>query len=170
VTLYLDTSALVKLYVSEQGSAAVHAWTSAASLIATARITYAEARAAIAQTRHLGALTPAELRRAVAALDAGWTGFLRVDVSEALVSRAGYLAEKHGLRGYDAVQLAAALDARPVVADYRFASFDDTLNAAAAREGLPLAGAADGVREPASRYGRVARAGRPQVAASGRSR
>ena len=170
MTLYLDTSALVKLYVSEQGSAAVHAWTSAASLVATARITYAEARAAIAQTRRLGGLTPAELRRAVAELDAGWTGLLRIDISEALVTRAGRLAEEHGLRGYDAVQLASALDARPVTGDYLFASFDDALNTAAVREGLSLAGAADGVRESTSPYGRAARAGRPQVAASGRSR
>jgi uncharacterized protein len=168
VTLYLDTSALVKLYVSEHGSALVHAWTSAASLIATARITYAEARAAIAHARRLGGLTLAELRRAVTELDAGWTGFLRVDVSEALVSRAGHLAEEHGLRGYDAVQLAAALDARPVATDYLFASFDDALNAAAAREGLPLAGAVNGVRESTSPYGRAV--GRRQVAASGRSR
>jgi predicted nucleic acid-binding protein len=170
VTLYLDTSALVKLYVSEQGSAAVRAWTSAASLIATARITYAEARAAIAQTRRLGGLTAAELRRAVAELDAGWAGFVRVDVSEALVSRAGRLAEEHGLRGYDAVQLAAALAARPSATDYLFASFDDALNAAASREGLPLAGAVHEVRESASPYRRRARDARPQVAASGRSR
>ena len=59
VTLYLDTSALVKLYVAEHGSATVQAWVDEARRIVTARITYAEARAALAQARRLGALTPA---------------------------------------------------------------------------------------------------------------
>ncbi len=171
MTLYLDTSALVKLYVSEVGSASVRAWADAASVIFTARITYTEARAAMAQARRLGVLTPADLRRAVAELDAAWSGFVRVDVNEALVSRAGGLAEEHALRGYDAVQLAAALDARLDAPDYLFASFDGDLNAAATREGLGLAAQQGEVRErPAVRYGRSTRVHRPRVAASGRSR
>jgi len=171
VNLYLDTSALVKLYVTEAASASVRSWTAAAGMIITARLTYVEARAAMAQARRSGGLAPADLRRAVAELDAAWTGFLRIDVSESLVSRAGALAEEHGLRGYDAVQLACALDAWPDASDFVFASFDVDLNAAAVREGLHLADASDRVRErPAVPYGRRVRMGRPRVAASGRSR
>ncbi len=171
MTLYLDTSALVKLYVTEDGSAWVQAWAAAATAIFTVRISYAEARAAMAQARRLGGLKPADLRRAVAELDVAWSGFVRVDVNEALVSRAGRLAEEHALRGYDAVQLAAALDASPGVPDYLFASFDGDLNAAAAREGLGLAAEPDAVQErPVAPYGRGTRVGRRRVAAPGRSR
>jgi len=108
----------------------------------------------------------------VTELDASWNGYTIVEVSPALVLRAGQLAEEHALRGYDAVQLAAALDARPVASEYVFASFDLRLNAAAAREGLFLAPTPDGVAErpPTSYRTRRRRADRPRVAASGRSR
>ncbi|HKA29949.1 MAG TPA: type II toxin-antitoxin system VapC family toxin [Candidatus Binatia bacterium] len=172
MTLYLDTSALVKLYVTEDGSHEVKSWVAAASAIFTASITYAETRAALAQSWRAGALSQSDLRRAVMEFDAAWKGYAVVEVSEALVLRAGGLAEEHALRGYDAVQLAAALDARPSSSEHVFASFDLDLNAAAAREGLRLADLPDGVAErPATPYrARLRRADRPRVAASGRSR
>ncbi|MGH8694308.1 MAG: PIN domain-containing protein [Burkholderiales bacterium] len=49
--LYLDTSALVKLYVREQGSAQVRAHVNKADVIATSVVAYAEARAAFARLR-----------------------------------------------------------------------------------------------------------------------
>jgi uncharacterized protein len=172
MTVYLDTSALVKLHVTESGSVDVRTWVDAGGVLVTARITYAEARAALAQAQRLGALSRSDLRRAVIELDAAWHGYTIVEVGRALVLRAGQLAEEHALRGYDAVQLAAALDARPVANDYLFVSFDLQLNVAAAREGLRLARLPDGVAErPAAPYrARLGRAARPRVAASGRSR
>jgi predicted nucleic acid-binding protein len=168
VTLYLDTSALVKLYVTEDGSATVRSWVDDAQRIVTACITYAEARAALARSRRLGTLGPSDLRRATSGLDADWRGYGPIDVHEALAVRAGQLAEQHGLSGYDAVHLAAALATRPDVGDYVFASFDEQLNAAASREGLPLAAREGGVRDalPAGYRPRT----RLRVAASGRSR
>jgi predicted nucleic acid-binding protein len=49
VTLYLDTSSLVKLYVTEAGSDSVHGLVNEASIVATASIAYPEARAALAR-------------------------------------------------------------------------------------------------------------------------
>jgi hypothetical protein len=108
----------------------------------------------------------------VTELDVAWNGYTVVEVSGALVLRAGQLAEEHALRGYDAVQLASALDARPEVGEYVFASFDAHLNAAAAREGLQIARPAEGVAErPDARYrARLRPDDHPRVAASGRSR
>jgi len=172
MTLYLDTSALVKLYVSEAGSRDVVAWLAAARLLFTASITYAEARAAFAQSRRLGVLSQPELRRVVTEFDAAWSGYNAVDINESLVLRAGQLAEEHALRGYDAVQLAAALEARPTVGEYLFASFDAHLNTAAEREGLHLAHPAEKICERSGPgYGvRVRGSHRARVAASGRSR
>lgn len=45
MSLYLDTSALIKLYVSEVGSPDVARWVRDADRIATARVAYPEARA-----------------------------------------------------------------------------------------------------------------------------
>ena len=136
--LYLDTSALVKLYVEEPGSAAVAARVERAEAVVTARVTYAEARAAFARQRREGGLTSAALRRVVRDLDGEWGTYNLVDLGEPVIRRAGALAERHALRGHDAVQLAAALDVRTADVDLEFASFDSRLARAAARERLRL--------------------------------
>jgi uncharacterized protein len=169
--LYLDTSAFVKLYVVEAHSADVRSWAHESSACVTAVITYVEARSCLARLRRLNALSPFDARRGVAELDAGWHGYALVDVTEDLVLYAGRLAEEHGLRGYDAVQLAAALHARSGEGDLLFACFDQRLNDAAAREGLVLTDPALQVRERSPVYPAPARVRtRPRVAASGRSR
>ncbi len=137
--VYLDTSALVKLYIEEAGSAAVATCVERASAVTTVRVTYAEARAAFARYRREGGLTPAGLRQVVRDLDAEWGAYNVVEVHDPLVRRAGALAERHALRGYDAIQIAAAVEVRGAVADLEFASFDGPLNHAASRERLRLA-------------------------------
>ena len=134
--LYLDTSAAIKLYVEEAGTPSVVARVGAAEAVATVRVTYAEARAALSRHRREGGLTPVGLRRAVRELDREWGMYNIVDVNDPLVRRAGALAERHGIRGYDAVQLAAALDLRAAGAPVEFLSFDSRLNRAARRERL----------------------------------
>jgi predicted nucleic acid-binding protein len=79
------------------------------------------------------------LRRVVRQLDEEWGQYSIVEVTDALVRRAGALAERHRLRGYDAVQLSAGVDLRAAGAtDLAFASFDTRLNQAARRERLAL--------------------------------
>lgn len=136
--VYLDTSALVKLYIDEPGSVAVATCVERATAVTTARATYAEARAAFARYRREGGLTPAGLRQVVRDLDTEWGAYNVVEIHEPLVRRAGALAERHALRGYDAIQLAAALEVRFATADLEFASFDGRLNHAASRERLRL--------------------------------
>jgi uncharacterized protein len=136
VILYLDTSALVKLYVEETGTLPVVARVEQAAAVATARVTYAEARAALARHRREGALSPTALRQAVRELEADWSAYDIVEASEAVVRHAGGLAERHALRGYDAVQLAAAISVRRGGGDVEFCTFDGRLAAAADRERL----------------------------------
>ena len=135
--LYLDTSALVKLYVAEAGTDTVVSAVERATALVTVRITYAEARAAFAQHARPKGLGAGMLRRVVRQLDEEWGQYSIVEVTDALVRRAGVLAERHRLRGYDAVQLSAAMDLRLGGAtDVAFASFDARLNHAAGREHL----------------------------------
>ena len=138
--LYLDVSALVKLYVEEAGTPVVAERVQRAEAVATALITYAEARAALARHRRERALSAADLRRAVRELDREWGAYNIVDLTDALVRSAGVLAERHALRGYDAVQLAAALDLRAAGGTVEFCAFDTRLNRAARRERLALPG------------------------------
>jgi len=140
VILYLDTSALVKLYVEERGSAAVAEWVAEAGIVAAARIAYAEARAAFARSRREGGLTPASLRRVVAHLDDDWARYAIVEITDAVVRTAGRYAERHALRGFDALHLAAATELRRPKGAVAFGCFDRALNRAAQGEKLlPLA-------------------------------
>jgi uncharacterized protein len=135
VTLYLDTSSLVKLYVTEPGSDAVHKLVNAASVIATSSLAYPEARAALARRRRERTLRPAAFALAKRTLDADWTRYLAVEVTASICRAAGDLAERYRLRAYDSVHLAtfAEVARRAGVKETRFSSFDDRLNKSARR-------------------------------------
>ena len=131
---YFDTSALVPLIVAEPGSSAARELWDGASRVASVRLVYPEARAALAQAHRGRRLTARQLRRAVTSLDALCAQLDVVDVDDDLARRAGELAEAHGLRGYDAVHLASALAVAD--RDLVFVSWDAVLSAAAARARL----------------------------------
>ena len=59
--LFLDPSALVKLYVEEADSETVRGWVEVAEEVACQWIAYVEARSALAAKRRLGDLSDAEL-------------------------------------------------------------------------------------------------------------
>jgi uncharacterized protein len=109
VIVYADASALVKRYVTETGSAEVIALTTGAEGVATALVTRAEVAAAFARAVRVGLLDDVGGRRAQRRFSREWPDLMRVPVTETLVARAEALAWAHGLRGYDAVQLASAL-------------------------------------------------------------
>jgi predicted nucleic acid-binding protein len=132
VITYVDTSTLVKLLIDEAGTAdAARIW-DGADVLVIARIGHVEARAALAAARRLGRITPTVERSAVASLADLWSQVAIVELDERLMETAGDLAAKHGLRGYDAVHLGAAL----VVGVDVFASADRRLCAAARAEGF----------------------------------
>jgi uncharacterized protein len=109
VILYLDTSALVKIYVEEKGSTGVREKADEAEGIATSRIAYAEARAALARKLRESGLSRSGYRTIIGHLDRDWEAYFTVDVSDAVVKFAGVLAERHALRGADAIRLASAV-------------------------------------------------------------
>jgi uncharacterized protein len=109
VIVYLDASALVKRYVDETDSEAVHALVAGATAVSTVTISGAEVPAAIAKAARMAALTRAGAEAALRAFQADWDYLIRLQVTEALVRRAASLAWEQALRGFDAVHLAAAL-------------------------------------------------------------
>lgn len=133
MTLYLDTSSLVKLYVAEDSSDVVRRLVDDADIVATATIAYPEARAALARRRREGDLPARMVTTAKRALDDDWAMYLKVDVTAALCREAGALAEHHALRGYDSVHLAAFLAVARAAGKnaVRFSCFDDRLTRAA---------------------------------------
>lgn len=105
---YFDTSAIVPLLVEEAGSdRATRLWDEADRVVSI-RLVYAEGRAALAAAARAGRLERFAADAAVRGLDGLYTQMDLVETSDAVVRRAGALAEVHALRGYDAVHLAAA--------------------------------------------------------------
>ena len=140
MTLYLDTSSLVKLYVTEPGSDAVRKLVDSATLVATSSVAYPEARAALARRPRERALRPVAFAAAKRAFEAEWPKYFTVEVTSALCRQAGEFAERYRLRAYDSVHLAAFAEvAREAgVRDTRFSSFDEALNRAARSLGRTL--------------------------------
>ena len=133
MTLYLDTSSLVKLYVAEPGRDAVRTLVDAATVVVTSSIAYTETRAALARRRRDRALRPAAFAVAKKTFEAEWPNYLTVEVTSALCRQAGEFAERYRLRASDSVHLAAFAEvAREAgVRETRFSSFDQALNRAA---------------------------------------
>jgi len=138
--LYLDTSAYVRAYVREAGHDLI--WNAAQSAleIATHLITYAEMRAALARMKRMGRLVEAEIGSIKERFEQDWRITLKIAPTEAMIRRAGDLAERFGLRGHDSVHLAAAESLRVEQGTdlLRFASFDRLLNQSAEELGLRL--------------------------------
>jgi len=134
---YLDSSALVKLFVDEPGTAEVSRAVKEAELVGTVAISRAEVIAALAKAVRVGALSMDDAKSARHRFRTEWLHFLRLQVSDFLVDRAGDLAWAHGLRGYDAVQLAAAdIWRESLDVPVSLATFDLKLWKAAAAVGL----------------------------------
>ena len=140
MTLYLDASSLVKLYVAEPGSDAVHKLVDAATIVATSSIAYPETRAALARRRRERVLRPAAFASAKKAFEAEWPQYLTIELTSALCRQAGEFAEHYRLRAYHSVHLAAFAEvAREAgVRETRFSSFDNALNRAARSLGQAL--------------------------------
>ena len=135
--LYLDSSALVKQYVAERGSAEVSEVIAGAQVIGTALISRPEVAAALAKAVRTGALAGAEASACLRRFREDWTDLIRVQISEPLIARADAFAWDYGLRGYDAVHLAAAALWQDAMADaVAFSTFDRQLWHAAGRAGL----------------------------------
>jgi predicted nucleic acid-binding protein len=139
LTLYFDTSALVKLLVEEDGSElAAELWGSA-HLAASSILSCVEGRAALAAALGGRRLTPQGHARALAEFEEIQRGLVLIGVDGSLARQAGELAERFELRGYDAVHLATALDLGDE--DVAVITWDDDLSRAAGQNGLAVAGA-----------------------------
>lgn len=123
--LYLDTSAMMRLYSDEIGRDEVLRERDAAGGIVAHVITYVEMRAALKGRLSRKLMTPREYVTALNAFEADWPKFAHVGINDPLLKSAGALAEEHGLRGYDAVHLAAALKLAPL--GLYFMTFDEKL-------------------------------------------
>lgn len=143
---FCDSSAIVKRYVAETGSAWLSAITNPASgnRVYIARITFVEVISAITRREKGGHLSTLDADNARLTFEQDYLNeFHKVEISENLINEASNLAKKCALRGYDAVQLAAILETEKErialgLSPLILLSADTDLNTAAMAEGLTV--------------------------------
>lgn len=96
--------------VVEDGSELAAEFWGSAYPAAASILTYPEGRAALAAAHRLDRLGPEQHRKALADFEDLHADLVTVGVDRELAVRAGEYAEDLGLRGYDAVHLATALE------------------------------------------------------------
>ncbi len=136
--LYLDTSALIKLLVEEEDSDLVATLWDDSDAVATALLTYTEGRAALAAAGRQGRLCESDYAPAKHMMGRLFDQMFLLDFSRTTAWSAGELAERHALRGYDAVHLASAIALAED--ELVLATWDRGLAQAAREAGLQTAG------------------------------
>jgi predicted nucleic acid-binding protein len=135
--IYLDTSALIKRFVDEKGSAFVQSIVQRRGTIATAKIAYAEIFAGLTRKLREGHLPRAEYDLTCRQFESDWHAYLRVELEDQILFLARDLIQRHPLRGFDAVHLASAVGLKSALnEDIVFAAADERLLRAAEAEKL----------------------------------
>jgi predicted nucleic acid-binding protein len=146
--LYLDTSALVKLFAVEDGSALVRGLIggrTAAEILLVSRLGYTEASVSLARMAHFRRIPAADLPKHLGALESFWEESIQeVDFTEDVLQDARHLAQRFPLRTYDAIHLASARKAERMLrgafeGQLRFLAFDGALISAAKSSGFAIA-------------------------------
>jgi predicted nucleic acid-binding protein len=143
---FFDTSALVKRYVHEIGSTWVEAVTDpvTGNAIYIICVTEVEVTSAITRRQRGGTLSATDAATALAQFRQDLANeYNSIEVTPALLATAVALVETHGLRAYDAMQLAAATTLQAyraplALTNLIFVSADHDLNTAAVAEGLSV--------------------------------
>lgn len=143
MTVFADSSALVKLYVAEADHEVVR---EIAEPIVISVLAEVEVPAALWRKQRIGEISASDAGLLCAAFAADLIGddlpaprFAVVRVGDDVVTASAEAVARHPLRAYDAVQLASALLVRRAIDDLNgFVAFDVGLRSAAAAEGLAL--------------------------------
>ncbi len=135
--VYWDTSALIKQYVREVGTADVKALVKQATASGTAPICYVEIAATLAKLVRMKSLTHKVAQRVLNDFVADWPTLVQVQVNQPLLTQASTFAWTYELRAYDALHLASAYLWRGMLGEQIiFATYDQPLWRAAQALGL----------------------------------
>lgn len=137
---FVDTSALVKRYISEPGTQALSQRCFAPDDVEVfvSSLTYAEGYATFARLFRDGRLTTLEHESLIASFERDWASFVVVEYAPPVRRLIPDLAATHSLRGADLIQLATGAYLHTHRALDLFVACDVRLANAAVALGLPL--------------------------------
>jgi predicted nucleic acid-binding protein len=145
VTVYfLNSSALVKRYVSEEGSVWIQSIVAPESgnTLVVARTTWVEICSAFARLRREAVLGESDLDETILSFRHDWnTQYQVIELDSDVAQSAAEQLFRYPLRAFDAIQLAACLKLKSAITEatssmLRFVSADERLLAAATGEFL----------------------------------
>jgi predicted nucleic acid-binding protein len=143
VVRFWDTSALIPLFVQEQGTARAKSWRRTDPTIVVWTLTRVELLSALARRRREEPAAATRLQAARQEVLETWDRWSEVTAVDIVRRHAERLVEIYPLRAADALQLGAALvGAENAPATLEFVTFDQRQAEAAEREGFRVLGPA----------------------------
>ncbi|GJL67091.1 MAG: twitching motility protein PilT [Nitrospirales bacterium] len=134
---YFDTSALIKAFLTEQGTDRTKHLLLRDELAATATITYAEMYSGFSRKHREGGLSTKQYTSVSEEFESYWPTCLQLHLTSEVLLLARDLIKRNPLRGFDAVHLASALRLEKEIAEpITFIASDERLLQAADSEGL----------------------------------
>ena len=147
--IYLDSSALVKRYVAEDGSDAIDRLLADHPYAATSRLAYPEILSALNRKQRAREFSARILGDLIAAFESDWGKLFILEFDEDLLPIVKQAIRKHAIRGADAIHLASGMWLRSVLKeDVVFACADAKLLDAARAERLLAFDPAPGIAPP----------------------
>lgn len=142
---FFDSSAIVKNYVLESGTNWVKSvFNAARNIIYVVSVTEVEVVSAFARREKGQTLNSSDAKLASQQFRYDFANDFRIiELRAGLLNSAAFLAQNYILRGYDAIQLSAAIEVAKQIARLKlspliFVSADEELNSAAQAEGLAI--------------------------------
>ena len=134
MTLYCDSSALLKIYIAEAHSDDVRRLVAAADAVVTSAVAFVEIRAAMARAVRERRLDRKSYESERKHFTEDWAGVVTVWPDASLLRLASDLAERFSLRALDGLHLASFQQLiERTDDDLEFSSFDERLVKAARR-------------------------------------
>ena len=134
---YFDTSALIKAFLTEQGTDRAKHLLLRDELSATATITYAEMYSGFSRKHREGGLSTKQYNFVCEEFESYWPSCICLQLTPIVLALARDLMKRNPLRAFDAIHLASALSLEKEMTEpITIIASDEKLLQAAAAEGL----------------------------------
>ena len=138
---YLDTSAIVKFYISEAGSQKVRQVFDLSDVLATCCITYVETISTFTRINNEKKLNDSDYENIVLNFKKDWEDLFVLKIDNTIIKTAGQFIESYQIKGYDSIHLASAVIlGKRINQIINFCCWDNKLNEAALKENLSIFG------------------------------
>src|SRR5258708_1235004 len=107
--LFMDTSALLKRYLQEEGSDMIRAAIESDGEVVISVLTYVEIHSAVSRRTREKSILESERKTILSEFETDWLHFGKVPLDDFLLNRAGTLCLEHPIRSLIALHIPSAL-------------------------------------------------------------